>query len=99
MELLASGQIVYDPRGAVTPEPTDLAKRLPRLENARLGVLDNAKWNASKLLSAISKLLQERQRIESVTFYKKESFSRVAQQTLVDEIINSNDVALSAIGD
>ena len=71
---LASGQIVYDPRGTVTPEPTDLAVRFSRLEGIRLGILDNSKWNGSKLLRASSALLKEQQGIDAVTFYKKGEF-------------------------
>ena len=80
MKRLPSGEIVYDPRGTVTTEPTDLAARLPRLEGVRLGVLDNSKWNAKKLLRGIIALLREKHRLGEVIFYKKESFSKVAPQ-------------------
>ena len=60
MTRLPSGQIVYDPRGTVTTEPTDLAARLPRFEGVRLGVLDNSKWNARRLLDGIIALLREK---------------------------------------
>jgi len=96
---LASGQIVYDPRGAVTPEPTDLAVRFSRLEGIRLGILDNSKWNGSKLLRAISALLKEQQGIDTVTFYKKESFSRIATEELIGQIASQNDAVITAIGD
>jgi hypothetical protein len=34
-----------------------------------------------------------------VTYYRKESFSRAAAATLLDEIAAANDVVLTAIGD
>ena len=39
--------LVFDPRGVVDLAVTPLAPRKPRLEGLRLGILDNAKWNAS----------------------------------------------------
>ena len=96
---LASGQIVYDPRGTVTPQPTDLAVRLNGWEGIRLGILDNSKWNGSKLLRAISALLKEQQGIDTVTFYKKESFSRIATEELIGQIACRNDAVITAIGD
>ena len=99
MRRLPSGQVVYDPRGSVTIEPTILAPRLPRLDGACLGVLDNSKWNASRLLRAIVTLLEQQHRLEAVTFYKKESFSRVASETLLDRISGDTEAVLTAIGD
>ena len=46
----ADGIRVYDPRGRVETEPTPIAERVRALSGLRLGVLDNTKWNAGKLL-------------------------------------------------
>lgn len=99
MRRLPSGQVVYDPRGSVTIEPTTLAARPSRLEGIRLGVLDNSKWNASRLLRAIVRLLEKSHHIGGVTLYKKDSFSRVAPEELIDRICAENEVVLTAIGD
>ena len=42
--------LVFDPRGVVDLAVAPLAPRQPKLEGLRLGVLDNSKWNANKLL-------------------------------------------------
>jgi hypothetical protein len=99
MRRLPSGQIVYDPRGSVTIETTNLATRPARLEGIRLGVLDNSKWNASRLLRAVVRLLERPHHFGGVTFYNKESFSRVAPEELIDRICAENEVVLTAIGD
>ena len=99
MKKIPTGQIVYDPRGTVTIEPFGLAARPRRLDGVRLGVLDNSKWNASRLLKAIVRQLETRHRLGAVTFYKKESFSRVATDALLGEISAENDLVLTAIGD
>ena len=55
---LKSGQTVFDPRGTVTAAALTLAPRVETLQGTRLGVLDNSKWNASKLLRATVARLQ-----------------------------------------
>ena len=97
--LLPSGQTVYDPRGTVTTSALDLAERLPSLKGVRLGVLDNTKWNASTLLRETVRQLQKGGQIDDVTFYRKESFSRIATPDLIQEISEHSDAVLTAIGD
>ena len=96
---LPDGRIVYDPRGTITVEPHDLAARLQTLEGVRLGVLDNTKWNASKLLRRVVAELKTDVGPGAVNVYAKESFSRAAEAGLLDRIAAENDVVVTAIGD
>ncbi len=96
---LSSGQIVFDPRGSVTAAAVTLAPRLDTLQGVRLGVLDNAKWNASKLLRRTVALLETDVTPSVVNRYTKESFSRVAPAELLDRIAAENDVVVTAVGD
>ena len=96
---LADGRIVYDPRGAVTAEPRELAARLETLDGVRLGVLDNTKWNASKLLRRVVTGLQAGVTLAAVNRYDKESFSRPGRADLLDRIAAENDAVITAIGD
>ena len=41
---------IYDPRGQVSSESDPIAPRVKSLKGLRLGILDNSKWNANKLL-------------------------------------------------
>jgi hypothetical protein len=95
----AAGQVVYDPRGVVDAKPQDLAPRATSLDGLRLGVLDNTKWNANKLLRRSVELLKRDFSFATVNFYRKESFSRIAAPDLIAEIAGQNDVVLTAIGD
>ena len=88
---------VFDPRGKVTRDEQPLAARRESLEGARLMVLDNSKWNAGKLLRHLAARLENE--VGSVEYRTKESFSKVASQTLLDEISSSSDLVLTAIGD
>ncbi|MDE2571669.1 MAG: hypothetical protein KGM44_03985 [bacterium] len=90
---------IYDPTGVVETEPKPLAPRLRGLSGVRVGVLDNTKWNAGKLLRATVAELQREDRIGEVRYYKKESFSKVADPALLSRIAAENDAALTAIGD
>ncbi|MDP6580309.1 MAG: hypothetical protein QF681_06615 [Vicinamibacterales bacterium] len=96
---LPTGQIVFDPRGDVTAATLTPAPRLATLEGARVGVLDNSKWNASKLLRQTVRLLEAEAAPGAINRYTKDSFSRVARAELLDRIAAANDVVITAIGD
>ncbi len=92
-------QRVFDPRGVARIAPTPLAPRKQVLDGLRLGVLDNTKWNANKLLRRSVKQLEERFGFARVSYHRKESFSRAAAPELVARIAAESDVVLTAIGD
>ena len=96
---LPDGRIVYDPRGTVTAEPRALAPRLESLAGIRLGILDNTKWNASKLLRDTVAQLRCDVNFGEVRHYAKESFSRTANPELLDRIARETDAVITAIGD
>jgi hypothetical protein len=90
---------VYDPRGTVNAEARPVAPRIGALQGLHIGVLDNTKWNANRLLRKTAARLDERFRFASVNYYRKESFSKVADPALVARIAAENDIVLTAIGD
>jgi hypothetical protein len=90
---------VFDPRGVVDLAVTPLAPRKACLDGLRLGVLDNAKWNANKLLRGASAALGADIGFAAVNYYVKQSFSKDAAPELIAQIARDNDVVLTAIGD
>ena len=90
---------VFDPRGRVQVEQAALAPRPQSLEGLRLGVLDNTKWNAGRLLRGIAAELEAQFPLAAVGYYKKESFSKEAAPELLAAIAADNDIVLTAIGD
>jgi len=92
-------QPVYDPRGVVGAEKKNVAPRVRSLEGLRLGILDNTKWNANKLLRELRERLERAHPLASVRYYRKESFSRFAAPELIEKIRAENDIVLTAIGD
>ena len=91
--------IVFDPRGIVEAAALALAPRLRRIDGLRLGVLDNTKWNANRLLRKTVAKLQEEISFAEVNYYRKESFSKDAAPALIAAIAADNDIVVTAIGD
>ena len=90
---------VYDPRGVVEAAPLATSPRVKKLEGLRLGLLDNTKWNANKLLRGVRDRLAQKHAFSAVNYYRKESFSLAAAPELLAEIAANNDVVVTAIGD
>ena len=91
--------VVFDPRGVVETEPLALAARAPGLDGLRLGVLDNTKWNANRLLRKTVENLQQQFSFATVNCYRKASFSKDAGPGLIETIAANSDIVLTAIGD
>jgi hypothetical protein len=91
--------VVYDPRGSVSNEADPIAPRVARLEGLRLGILDNSKWNANKLLRGAQAALGGEIGFAAVNYYVKHNFSKDAAPELIARIAAENDIVLTAIGD
>ena len=90
---------VYDPRGVVEAAPLASAPRVRKLDGLRLGLLDNTKWNANKLLRGVRDRLAKKHAFGAVNYYRKESFAAAAAPELINRIAAENDIVLTAIGD
>lgn len=90
---------VYDPRGVVEAAPLATAPRVRNLKGLRLGILDNTKWNANKLLRGVRDRLAEKHGFGAVNYYRKQGFSLNAAPELIAEITASNDIVVTAIAD
>jgi hypothetical protein len=90
---------VYDPRGVVDTAPLTMSPRVKKLQGLRLGLLDNTKWNANKLLRGARDRLAQKHAFGAVNYYRKESFAAAAAPDLLDRIAAENDIVLTAIGD
>jgi len=91
--------LIFDPRGTVEVSDSSIAKRPASLDGLRLGILDNSKWNAGKILRASAAALQRTIKFGAVNGYVKESFSKDAAPELIEEIAATNETVLTAIGD
>ncbi len=96
---MAEKLLVFDPRGVIEVEPLSLAPRPQALDGLTLGILDNTKWNAGRLLRKIASRLKAELPFGRMNYYRKESFSKEADPALLQRIAAENDVVLTAIGD
>jgi hypothetical protein len=94
-----SAFFLFDPCGIVDLTIAPRAPRNTKLDGLRLGVLDNSKWNANKLLRGASAVLGENIMFAAVNYYVKHSFSKDAAPELIKQISQENDIVLTAIGD
>lgn len=93
------GVEVFDPRGRIRFENLPLSARKHKLDGLRLGILDNSKWNANKLLRGAAQALGGQIEFAAVNYYTKHSFSKDAAPELIARIAAENDLVLTAIGD
>lgn len=90
---------IFDPRGCIRIFNEPIAPRKASLQKLRLGILDNSKWNANKLLRGAIAALGEDIDFAQVNYYVKHSFSKDAAPELIEKIAAENDIVLTAIGD
>jgi len=91
---------IFDPCGIVDIEQRPLATRKNTLDGLRLGILDNSKWNANKLLRGSADALSKEIDFAAINYYvKTQGFSSDAPTELIDQIADENDIVLTAIGD
>ncbi|WP_431269084.1 UGSC family (seleno)protein [Dankookia sp. P2] len=95
----ADSRFVFDPRGRVDSAETPIAPRPAALGGLRLGILDNSKWNANKLLRGAQAALEGSLRFAAVTYAVKHSFSKDADPALIAKLAAECDIVLTAIGD
>jgi hypothetical protein len=97
---LASRQqyLLVDP----TTQPLDTmfhaAPRLQDLTNKRLGLIDDSKENAQELLEELTAVLRQRFGIAHVVYHRKPSASKPAAPEVIQELAQTCDYVIVAIG-
>jgi hypothetical protein len=91
---------LLDPTGASERDmDTTLAPRLRSLRGLTAGLLDNAKPNASVLLSQVGRELRRRHGIRDFVMYQKGYFGTPVEQSLIQQILRHCDFVVAGIGD
>lgn len=90
---------VYTPVGKVVKQMFDLAPRVPTLDGLVLGLLDNNKWNAQRLLRQLEEDLRARFKIKDVIYLRKPYFSRPAFPEMIEQMATGADVVVTALAD
>ena len=90
---------LLDPVAEPEPEALHLAAPLAELRGKVIGILDNGKWNAGKLLAALGERLRREHEVADLVVHKKATFSRPAEEELLAELGEACDAVVTAIGD
>lgn len=90
---------VLTPVGKVVKTYFDLAKRVPSLDGLVLGLLDNNKWNAQRLLRQLEAELKQRYALKEVIYLRKPYFSRPAFPEMIEQLTTGADVVVTALAD
>jgi len=91
---------LMDPRGKSPEKSVSLnARRVTDLEGKTIGLMSNTKPNSARLLDDIGELLVQRYGVKEVVKKQKPNFYTPAPPQLVEELANTCDAVLTAIGD
>jgi hypothetical protein len=93
---------ILDPTGLSERPATDtltLASRPESLSGVKIGLLENGKQNARRLLEDVADVLRERYGAGEAQLRRKEIFSQPASPELVDELSRQSEVVVIGVGD
>ena len=84
---------------AVCATDTTLAPRLAALQGKRVGLLDNSKDNAGRLLDMVASLLHTRYGFTNIIRHHKPSASKPVDPAVIDAWTALCDLAIVGVGD
>ena len=91
---------LIDPIGKSAEAPSRLSqRRFSDLDGKTIGLLDNGKPNANRVLDAIAELLQERYQVKEIIRLRKNNVSAPAPQAIMEELAEKADVVIVGVGD
>ena len=93
---------ILDPTGLSerpAAEGLTLAQRPTDLSGVKIGLLENGKQNARRLLEDVADVLRERYGAGEAQLRRKEIFSQPASPELVDELSRQAEVVVVGVGD
>ena len=90
---------VFDPTTPTKKISIDFAPRPETLQNMRIGLVDNTKFNSDKLLKKIAALLERDYGAKNHIIRRKHNAGVPAHEDIIREFASSCDVIVSGIGD
>ena len=94
-----SGLRLLDPTSAPRPVSFQPAPRPSTLDGKVVGLLNNGKPNADRLLARLHARLAERYRLAGVVHDGKPSTTRPAPEAVIETLAGRADVVITAVGD
>jgi hypothetical protein len=91
---------LVDPTGLeLSADDFRLNDRPMSLEGKTLGLLENSKANADKVLHELGRILQETHGLKEVRYFSKHSASLPTKPDTVQEMLSGVDVLITGVGD
>lgn len=90
---------VLDPSGGPVAASLSLAPRLESLDGLVIGLLDNDKPKADKLLLKVKGILEQRYRFADVIMHRKPTTTRPAPEEIIDDLAKRCHLVITAVGD
>ncbi len=91
---------LVNPKGTELPQtPFRMNDRSAGLAGKRLGLMENSKANADKLLHELGNILNERHGFSEVKYFSKHHASLPAKQDVIDSILGEVDYLITGVGD
>ena len=79
---------------------TSLAQPRPQsLAGLTVGLLENAKPNATVLLEAVARELKDKYGVREVRMFRKGYFGTPVEESVIQQMLHNCDFAVAAIGD
>jgi hypothetical protein len=89
---------VLNPTSGSEAEELRLARALDSLQGSLIGILDNRKVNADRILHHVEDILRARYRVRELIWRRKHDFSRPAPAEMLAEL-SACDAIITGIGD
>jgi hypothetical protein len=91
--------VLISPMNEASVAESALAPRLSGLQGKRLGLLDNSKSKAGKMLDCVAAVLNARYGFTDIVRHRKPSASKPAAPEAIDELVKTCDLVVVGVGD
>jgi predicted GTPase len=91
--------VLINPQNEASVAASSLAPRLPGLQGKRVGLLDNSKNKAGKMLDAVTAILHAEYGFTDVVRARKPSASKPADPEVIEELASTCDLVIAGVGD
>jgi hypothetical protein len=91
--------VLISPVNEATVAESAMAPRLSSLRGKRVGLLDNSKSKAGKMLETVAAILNAQYGFSNIVRQRKPSASKPASPEAITELANSCDLVVVGVGD
>jgi hypothetical protein len=91
--------VLVSPVNEATIAESSMAPRLSSLRGKRVGLLDNSKSKAGKMLDAVAAILNAEYGFADIVRQRKPSASKPATPEAIEELANTCDLVVVGVGD